>query len=327
VTRLLVLVLVVLAVAGVVQRYAPADLLASPQRPFAGYGSPGVRTEAVIYPRHATGADDVRVEIDGPARRVVSQDSHADEFLYRVAPPAHVVGVSEVAYEPSVSNVLAHVERHRPIVATDVERILLADPDLVFSPYAGRSDASRLLRSAGVPVYRIFTMFETLDAIEAHIRLTGYLTGQDEQAAAEVARFRTAIDRAVRMHPPGARPRVLGLGGTYTYGRTTLFNDIVRRLGAENVAAANGLVGYDRVTDEHIVRWNPDWIFAGASRRDVAAARARLLRQPAIAATRAGALGHVVVFDYQTFLPLSPFTAALVTGVANALYDKAGTGS
>ena len=326
-TRLLVLVLAVLAIAGVVERYAPADLLASPQRPFAGYGTGDVRTEAATYPRHATGADDVRVTIAGPARRVVSQDSHADEFLYRVAPPDRVAGVSEVAYEPAVSNVLAQVERHHPIVATDVERILLADPDLVFSPYAGRSDASRLLRRAGVPVYRIFTMFETLDAIEAHIRLTGYLTGQDEQAAGEIARFRAAIDRAVRMHPPGVRPRVLGLGGTYTYGRTTLFNDILRRLGAENVAATNGLVGYDRVTDEHIVRWNPDWIFAGASRRDVAAARARLLRQPAIAATRAGALGHVVVFDYQTFLPLSPFTASLVTGVANTLYHEPGAGS
>ena len=61
--------------------------------------------------------------------------------------------------------------------------------------------------------------------------------------------------------------------------------DILRVLGAENVAATNGMVGYDRVTDEHIVRWNPEWIVAGADRGQVSAVRERLLGNPAIAAT------------------------------------------
>jgi hypothetical protein len=55
------------------------------------------------------------------------------------------------------------------------------------SPKPPRSDLPGLLRAAGVPVYRIYTMFPTLASIEAHIRLVGYLSGEDARAEAEIA--------------------------------------------------------------------------------------------------------------------------------------------
>ncbi len=113
---------------------------------------------------------------------------------------------------------------------------------------------------------------------------------------------------------------MLGLGGTYSYGSQTLMTNILRVLGAENVAATNGMVGYDRVTDEHIVRWNPEWIVAGADRDQVHAVRQRLLANPAIAATEAAQRGQIVVLQNDVFLPLSPFTAAFVDALSLALY-------
>src|SRR5687767_12474555 len=83
----------------------PSRLVASAERPNDGYGNPGVRTEAIAYPRHATGADDVRMRMDGPAHRIVSQFSSADEYVYSVVPADRVVGVSEMAYRRPVSNV------------------------------------------------------------------------------------------------------------------------------------------------------------------------------------------------------------------------------
>jgi iron complex transport system substrate-binding protein len=318
------LILAIAALAVFVAAHVPADLLAPAQRPFAGYGRAVVRTESAGYPRHATGADDVRVTVSRVARRIVSQDSHADEFLYRIVPAERVIGVSESAYQRRVSNVIDFVDRHHPVVASDIERVLRSHPDLVFSPMSAAADQVNLLRHAGIPVYRLFTMFETLDAIEEHIRLIGYLTGEDVRAAAEIARFRSTVAAAVAHRPWAAVPaRVLGLGGGYTYGRQTLFTDILRRLGADNVAATNGVIGYDRVTDEQIVRWNPEWIVAGAERGQEDEVRAELLRRPAIAATRAGLLRHVAVFEYQVFLPLSPFTAPLVTHLADVLYGAA----
>ena len=304
-----------------VSQVAPANLLPSPERPFEGYGNPNVRVESVEYPRHATGADEVRVQIDRPPRRIISQFSSTDEFAYAVIPPERIVGVSENAYQRRVSNVYALAERYQPVIASDPERVLRAAPDLVLTPQSARSDLAALLRTAGLPVYRMYTMFSTLASIEDHIRLLGYLSGEDELAAIEVRRFQEAIRRAVSLKPAGTPPpRVMGFGGSYSYGSETLFSDIMRVLGAENVAATHGLVGYDRVTDERIVQWNPDWIVAGAERGTLEQVRARLMASPAVASTNAARMGQVVVLEHQVFLPLSPFTARLVESIAEALY-------
>lgn len=303
--------------------FTPASLLTSPERPYAGYGNPTVRTESPAYPRAATGTDDVRAVVAAAPRRLVSQHWSTDEFLYAVAPPERVVGVSESAYQRPISNVIALAERYQPIVSTDIERVLRADPDLIFTPESSRADTPALFRRAGVPVYRMHTMFETLASIEAHIRLVGYLTGEDGRADHEVRRFRQAIDRAAARRVPGVTPRVMGFGGRYSYGSRTLFSDIVRVLGAENIAATHGLVGYDRVTDEHIARWDPEWIVAGAPRGTADITRRQLLDNPAIAATTAAQRGQIVVLEQHVFLAMSPFTGAFVEALADALYGRA----
>jgi cobalamin transport system substrate-binding protein len=318
----LVALLAALACASmVVHRIAPASMLRTAERPFAGYGDPRVRITSPTYPRHAVGADDIDVTMHTTARRIVSQSWTADEFLYSLVPPQRIVGVSESAYRDQFSNVYELARRYRPVVANDPERVLRANADLVLTPVDSRSDIPGLLRAAGIPVYRMYTMFTTLTSIEDHIRLVGYLTGEDARADAEILRFRGVVAQAAARRPAGTRaPRVLGLGGIYSYGSQTLFTDIMRVLGAENVAATNGLVGYDRVTDEHIVRWNPEWIVAGADRGTVDAVRERLLASPAVAATDAARRGQVVVLENHVFLPLSPFTAALVDALSLAFY-------
>ena len=141
----------------------------------------------------------------------------------------------------------------------------------------------------------------------------------------EIVRFRGTVTQAAARRPANmAAPRVLGfgLGGGYSYGSRTLFNDILRVLGAENVSATHGLVGYDRASDERIVGWNPDWIVASADPGMADRTRASLLARPSIAETDAARLGHIVILDNRVFLPLSPFTSALVESLSRALYGK-----
>lgn len=319
----IVLVAALVAASAVVENMTPANLLPPPERPFASRGNPLVRMGHSSYPRHATGADEVQTMVGAPPQRLVSQSSSTDEFLYTVVPPERVVGVSESAYRESISNVYALAQRYYPAVAVDPERVLRLEPDLVFTPASARADVPGLLRAAQLPVYRMDTAFETLASIEAHIRLVGYLTGEDARADSEACRFRAVVDRATHRKPAGARsPRVMGFGGIYSYGSKTLFNDILRVLGAENVAARHGFVGYDRVTDEHIVRWNPEWIVAGADRGRVKHVRARLLANPAVAVTTAGRRRQVVVIENHVFLPLSPFTVQLIEALGDALYGE-----
>jgi iron complex transport system substrate-binding protein len=126
--------------------------------------------------------------------------------------------------------------------------------------------------------------------------------------------------------PGSARPRILGLGGRYSYGRKTLFQDIVTRIGGINVGAENGLAGYESVNFEQIVRWDPEWIIAGAKTGSEQQVLATLMSDPAISLTQAARNGHIVVFDNRVFLPMSPYTSVFVQALAEAIYGQEHTG-
>jgi iron complex transport system substrate-binding protein len=317
------LILLVVAIAGAVHMYAsPPGGLQLPVLEKED-GDARVRTGKSQYPREAVDSDEVTVSIARPAHRIVSQYWSIDEFLYSVSPPQDVVAVSQSAYLDEISNVYQSVQQYKPAVATDPERVVALDPDLMLVSNNGRADYTSLARSSGVPVYRMETNFETLDQIEQNIRLVGYLTGQDESAAKEASRFHAAIEKAVSLRPPGsAKPRLLGLGGRYSYGSKTLFQDIVTRLGGVNVGAENGIVGYDSVNFEQIIRWDPEWIVAGAKTGDTKQVLATLMSDPAISLTQAARNGHIVVIDNRVFLPMSPYTSILVQAIAEAIYGQ-----
>ncbi len=319
--------LLVVAIAGAVHTYAspPGGL----QLPVLEreHGDARVRTGNDQYPRAAIDSDEVTVSIARPAHRVVSQYWSIDEFVYSILPPQDVVAVSQSAYAEEISNVLQNVRAFKPAVATDVERVVALDPDLMLVSREGRADYTSLARSSGVPVYRIETSFETLDQIEQNIRMVGYMTGQDESAAREASRFHAVIEKAASLRPPGsAKPRILGLGGRYSYGTKTLFQDVVTKLGGVNVGGENGLVGYDSVNFEQIVRWDPEWIIAGAKTGDTNQVLANLMSDPAIALTQAARNGHIVVIDNRVFLPMSPYTSILVQAMAEAIYGRPNRG-
>jgi iron complex transport system substrate-binding protein len=321
------LILLVAAIAGAVHTYAsPPGGLQLPVLEREN-GDARIRTGQSQYPREAIDSDEVTVSIARPAHRVVSQYWSIDEFAYSVLPPQDVVAVSQSAYLEEVSNVYQSVQQFKPAVATDPERVVALDPDLMLVSNNGRADYTSLARSSGVPVYRMETNFETLDQIEQNIRLVGYLTGQDESAAKEASRFHAAIQKAVSLLPPGsAKPRILGLGGRYTYGSKTLFQDIVARLGGVDVAAENGVVGYDSVNFEQIVRWDPEWIVAGAKTGDTKQVLATLMSDPAISLTQAARNAHIIVLDNRVFLPMSPYTSIFVQAIAEAIYGQQHTG-
>jgi iron complex transport system substrate-binding protein len=169
------------------------------------------------------------------------------------------------------------------------------------------------------------TMPQTLDEIEQAVRLIGYITGNDDAAANEAARFHDAVQRARSLRPPEApTPRILGLAGNYAYGKNTLFDNIVAALGGINVAANNGVHGYEAIDFEQIVRWDPEWIVVGAEDRKTNNVLAALRADSAISVTRAARNNHIVVLDDRIFLAKSTYSALLVQAMAEALYGPAG---
>jgi iron complex transport system substrate-binding protein len=318
---LLVLAILVCTLAAAVEHFVPADAGLTINRAMA-VNAAKVRTGTSEYPRTAVDSDSFVVHVARPARRIVSQYWSIDEYVYSVVSPERVVAVSESAYLANISNVSREVQKFHPAIATDPERVLRLDPDLLLVSNGSRADFCALVRSTQIPIYRVFTTFTTLAQVAETIRLTGYLTGQDQAATDEVNRFWSEIQRAKDHRRPGAKsPRVLGFSGHSSYGTETLFDDIVRALGGVNVGAEAGLKGYDAINTEQIVHWNPEWIISGADHGKATQVLATLLADPAIAVTQAARDGHILVFDFNVFLPTSPFTTILVNAMAEAIYD------
>lgn len=287
-----------------------------------------VRTGGLEYPRESYDNDDFLVKIKCPPRRIVSQFYSIDEFLYSLLPPQRVVAVSASAYQPAVSNISAYAEKYHPAIASDPERVLRLRPDLILVSSSARSDFTSLTRSTGVATYRMFTSFSTLEQVAETIGLVGYLTGTEDAARGEEQNFRATVEAVKSARPNGKpKPRILGLGGNYSYGSETLFNDIVSTLGGVNVCAQGGLKGYDEVNSEMIVKWDPEWIFAGANPGEIEQTKARLLANPAIAHTQAARDHHIVVLEGPVFFADSPYATSLLKAMANALYGSDSEGA
>jgi iron complex transport system substrate-binding protein len=323
----LFLIGIVGVVAAAVGHYAkPAGGLQLPA-PKTGESPFLLRIGPKQYPREAIDNDNVKIHVQAPTTRVVSQDLTIDDFVYSVLPPEDVVAVSANAYQPAYSNVYKYVERFQPAIASDPERVLRLNPDLILVSSDGRADYTSLLRSTAIPLYRMQTTFRSLAEVKEAILLVGYLTGEDRHAKSEAARFERVIENARALRPANApAQRILGLaGGTYSYGSGTLFNDIVTQLGCVNLAAEGGLEGFIAVSSEQIVKWNPQWIITGAQYDGTRQLRAKLMADPALSVTTAAREGHILVLDNRIFLPISPFSARLVEAIAEAVYHSSGT--
>ncbi|HYR88319.1 MAG TPA: ABC transporter substrate-binding protein [Terriglobia bacterium] len=293
------------------------------RRTIQQYGNADLMNNSTTYPRRAVDAEGYQLRIARPTHRVASQYWSIDEYVYSVLPPKDIVSVSNYAYDRRYSNVYSFAESFHPAIATDPEVILKVDPDLLLVSSTGRADFADLLRNAGVPVFRMFTDFTTLEEIDRTILLVGHLTGEDSAANRVHDEFQQAVYRATKRKPADSpSPRILGYAGRYSYGDHTLFDDVVRRVGGVNVGAENGLHGYGSINTEQIARWDPEWIVSGAAQGQAKAALQHLMEDPAIALTTAAQTGHILVFENQVFLPMSPFTTAILDALSEALYGN-----
>ena len=131
-----------------------------------------------------------RVQLDAPARRIVSLSPGLTESLFVIGAGNRVVGVDAASDYPSDVRALPRVGS---AAGVDLERLLALRPDLVL--VWGRGASARLiawLRAAGIAVYvseprRLEQVADTLERL-------GRLTGNETPAAAQAAAFRRRLD-------------------------------------------------------------------------------------------------------------------------------------
>jgi iron complex transport system substrate-binding protein len=273
------------------------------------------------FPRELRDAKGETLILPREPQRIVSQTLGTDEILLAVCPPGRVVALSNLAEDGDYSNVVEEARRIPGRTTEGPEQILQFKPDLIFVASYSRAETVELLKTSKAPVFR-FANFDSIEDIKSNIRTVGYATGTDA-AAENLIRQMDEDLTAVRARIPKSESpvRVMSydkLG--YTAGSNTLFDDVVRAAGAINICAEQGIKGFAKINSEKILELQPDFLITGATRGKEKSVRDRLLEDPAVANSKAGRAGRIIVVDNRHFLTVSHHVVRFVEDLANGLY-------
>lgn len=276
------------------------------------------------FPRRAVDTRGRELLIEAPPQAIGSQALSIDHFLFAITDLDRIVAVSTYATDPGYSFIHEIAARMHMADTSDLEAVLRASPDLMLLSDRARADFEDVLRHAGIPTFRLRTVFGDFEQIVQGIATVGFVTGDDSAAELEIRRLRERAGGAKERRPPSAKaPRVLPYS-TYgsTLGRGSLFDHILTELGAINVASEQGLGAYADISSEQVAAWDPDWIVAPADRGASDQVRGRLLADAGIAVTKAGRSGQILIVESRQFTAMSQHAVGLMEAIASGLYGE-----
>jgi iron complex transport system substrate-binding protein len=258
------------------------------------------------------------VRLAAKPRRIVSQTLGTDEILFALVPPERLVGLSPLVHDPKYSNALEIAAGHPAPIIDSAEDALRLKPDIVFVATYSRAELVELLAATGAPVYRLAN-FDDLDGVMRNIRRVGEAIGEEAAAERVVQQMQARLAAIAARREGHPRPRVLSYSGGFTAGRGTSFDDIVRRAGAINEAAARGIDKFPKLSAEQVLAWDPDVIVAGYLPGEADAVRARLRTTPGLAQTTAVRRNQIVLLEARRLLAVSQYAVDAVEQIAASL--------
>lgn len=280
-------------------------------------------------------------EVAVPAQvdRVVAIGPGALRFYVYAGNLNYVVGVEEmetgdVSFKPYMlanPNLadLPIIGQGGPSNAPDPEKLLLVDPDLIFSTYTtDPSAADELQAKTGIPVVILDyggSGFGTSPIFDQHVQNSLFLIGEicgttekAQRAADFILQAQQDLEDRVKDIPHDQKPTVyvggLGSRGTHgiesTQGKYPLL-DVIQ---ARNVVDETGKTGSIMIDKEKLLDWDPDTIFIDQG--GYAALLEDYQRSPAFYHS----LSAVQENQVYTQLPYNYYNTNLGTAIANAYY-------
>ncbi len=203
-------------------------------------------------------ATDVEINLERPARAVVSLVPSLTELVCELRMGPRLVGVTRFCLEPSA--IVAPIRKVGGTKNPDLERIIRLDPDLVLANREENNEADvRALREAGLKVY----VNEVRTALEARaeVERVGALLG------AMTMRLTQGIDEALeeQRHANRLRPRLRAAALIWrnpymAASGDTYIGDLLRLCGGVNVCEDASRGRYPRLGLAELVGLDPEVI-------------------------------------------------------------------
>jgi len=217
-----------------------------------------------------------------PPRRIVSLNPCLDAILLSVADPSQIAALSHYSREPSQSAVAAEARRYA-FTWGSAEEVVALRPDLVLTSGMGAAALNGVLPRLGVRQAN-FGVPASVEESLAQVERVATLTGHPDRGAALATRIRAAL---VADGPHQGEPRLGAL--IYEYhglasGPGTLVDELLRRVGFDNLAPRYGLRRTGEVPLDALVAHPPQVLLAGRLAPGEPVWADRILSHPALRA-------------------------------------------
>ncbi|MGE5663767.1 MAG: helical backbone metal receptor [Deltaproteobacteria bacterium] len=203
----------------------------------------------------------VVVRLTSAPRRLVSLAPSLTEIVFLLGQEHKLVGVTRYCNYPPQAGALPRIGG---VADPDIERIVAAAPDLVLCTTDGNpKEKVRAVEEMGIPCFAVSP--QDLYGITTAIERIGALLGVPEKARNEAVALRARAERASQA-AAGQGPKVLFVLSTspvIVAGKGTFLDELIRRTGAGNGAAAYA-GRYPRLSTEDLLKAAPDLIFLAA---------------------------------------------------------------
>lgn len=187
--------------------------------------------------------------------RIVSVSPAETETLFALGLEQKITGVSDYDdYPASVKD----KPKMGSIMAPNVESILAAKPDIVFTGISMKEETVKKFREIGLKVFKVEP--KTYDDVIANIELYGKITDRQAEAKKVVDELKKTRDeiQAVVKDINQKKKVYIEFSPGWTVGKGEFLNQMIELAGGINVAADTQ--GWVQINEETIIKQNPDVI-------------------------------------------------------------------
>jgi iron complex transport system substrate-binding protein len=262
------------------------------------------------------------VTISKQPQRIASTTEGTDEILTALVPKKDIVLVTSYADDPQYSNVTSLVKGIPTIQNLTAEQVIAAKPDLVLTASYAKQSVVSQIEQAGIPAYE-FNSFNSIADIERNIQVVGNLVGQEAKAVKVVTTMQSQLQKVENAVKGQKKVTVLDYSSYgYAAGSSTTVNDVIVDAGGINAAAK--LNGWQQITDEEIVKLNPDIIIDANNDKGFVQ---KILSDPALKDVSAVKNHRVYSVSSADLTSVSQYVTRGVQDVAKLLYPNVQIGN
>ena len=284
------------------------------------------------YPLEVEDDTGKTVRLERRPQRIISLTSFTDDILVDLVDHRRLIGVTNFAEDPAISNVVDKIADIPNRLTSNVEVILSLQPDLVFVANWSEADKVAQLRDAGVPVYLIATGL-SVPVIQEKIRTIALLVDAVGEAEAMIEQMDGRLAEVQRVVSSISEDRRLTVMDYATWGSAqgagSSWDEVIRRAGLINAVGEFSADEWGQVplSKEMILELDPDllilpgWVYGDPGEAD--AFFRQTMEDPALRGLSAVEQGRVYQMPEGLKAATSQYIVDAVEFMARLAYPQA----